>query len=675
MQRATAIVQARCGSKRLPRKVLANICGRPLIIFLLERLSLSKLIDQIILATTSNTEDDELTLKCQEFGVQTFRGSENDVLDRYQKAASLAHNDTIVRITGDCPLIDPTLVDKTIQEYWSQQVDYLSNANPPTFPDGLDTEVFSKKTLEKAHRYATSKVDKEHVTTWIRSNNELKLGCLKNNEDCSKSRWTVDEPEDLEVIRGVINEIEGLTSFTWRDIMQLEKKNPEIFRANKHILRNEGATKSSGQKLWKRAKKVIPGGNMLLSKRAEMFLPDKWPTYFSRSKGCYIFDIDNIKYIDMSIMGIGTNLLGYCRKEVDNAVINVASMGNMSTLNCPEEVYLAEKLVEMHKWSDMVRFARTGGEANSIAIRIARAATGRDKVAICGYHGWHDWYLATNLNNKDGLSEHLLEGLEAIGLPKALAGSALAFKYNDTDELRRVTQNTNLAAIIMEVQRSEAPRDGFLQEVRKICDEKNIVLIFDECSSGFRETFGGLHIKFGVEPDMAMFGKTLGNGYAITAVIGKRDVMQAAQKTFISSTFWTERIGPTAALEVLSIMEKERSWETVTRLGNNIIEGWKEIAKHNQLELTINGIPALAGFRFKSADHMKYKTLITQEMLKQGYLATDRFYASTAHEGKLEIYLEKLNNVFKLIAECEEGRDINKLLDGPVCHTGFQRLN
>jgi glutamate-1-semialdehyde 2,1-aminomutase len=139
---------------------------------------------------------------------------------------------------------------------------------------------------------------------------------------------------------------------------------------------------------------------MLLSKRAEMFLPDQWPAYFSKAKGCKVWDLDGKEYIDMSIMGIGTNTLGYGHPEVDEAVHQTVTAGNMSTFNCPEEVYLAERLVELHPWADMVRLARSGGEANAVAIRIARAASGRDKVAICGYHGWHDWYLAANLGRR-----------------------------------------------------------------------------------------------------------------------------------------------------------------------------------------------------------------------------------------------------------------------------------
>ena len=435
--------------------------------------------------------------------------------------------------------------------------------------------------------------------------------------------------------------------------------------------------KGEGQELWKRATKVIPGGNMLLSKRSEMFLPNYWPSYYSKAKGCTIWDLDHNKFLDLSIMGIGTNILGYCHKEIDSAIKDVISKGNLTTLNCPEEVLLAEKLVAMHSWANMVRFARSGGEANSIAIRIARAATGRDHVAICGYHGWHDWYLATNLQDESGLEEHLLPGLEPNGVPKVLKNTTHPFSFNDIEQVKRISEKYDLAAIKLEVQRNEEPKKGFIEEIRKICTKKGIVLIFDECTSGFREEFGGIHKKFNFEPDMAMFGKSLGNGYAITAVIGKDSVMQAAQSTFISSTFWTERIGPTAALKTLEIMEREKSWEKITKIGKDIKTKWQTLADSLNLKIIHTGIPALAGFRFEYENNMAYKTLITQEMLKRGFLADNRIYVSTEHSEKIvDDYFSNLSEVFKLIKDCEEDKlNINDLLLGPVCHSGFKRLN
>jgi glutamate-1-semialdehyde 2,1-aminomutase len=432
-----------------------------------------------------------------------------------------------------------------------------------------------------------------------------------------------------------------------------------------------------GQELYKKAKTLIPGGTMLLSKRPEMFLPEQWPAYFSKAKGCKVWDLDGKEYIDVSIMGIGTNVLGYGHDEVDAAVMKTIQNGNMSTLNCPEEVFLAERLVELNPWADMVRFARTGGEANAIAIRIARAASGRDNVAICGYHGWHDWYLSANIGNDENLAEHLLPGLSPLGVPRVLRNTVFPFYYNDFEELEKIIKTHNIGVIKMEVFRDVVPKDNFLFKVRKLATDHNIILIFDECSSGFRQTFGGLFKLYGVEPDMAMFGKTMGNGYAITAAIGKREIMEAAQKTFISSTFWTERIGPTAALKSLEVMEREKSWEKITETGNYIIKRLNEMAIRHALPLSISGLPAMMSLSFNSPNALAYKTLITQEMLKRGYLASTLIYVSIAHTHELlEGYFNELDKVFAVLKDCEQGeKDVLALLEGPICHSGFKRLN
>ena len=433
---------------------------------------------------------------------------------------------------------------------------------------------------------------------------------------------------------------------------------------------------NSGQELWKRAKNLIPGGNMLLSKRAEMFLPEHWPTYFSKAKGCQVWDLDGKQYTDMCIMGIGTNTLGYGHPEVDAAVMGTVQAGNMSTFNCPEEVYLAERMVEIHPWADMVRFARSGGEANAIAIRIARAASGRDKVAICGYHGWHDWYLSANLGDEAGLDGHLLPGLEPNGVPRNLKGTVFPFNYNNFEELTALVNQQDIGVIKMEVSRNRGPEDNFLHKVRQLATEGNIVLVFDECTSGFRQTFGGLHKLYGVEPDMAMFGKAMGNGYAMTAIIGRRAVMEAAQTTFISSTFWTERIGPTAALKTLEVMERMKSWDVITQTGLSIRARWQSLAEATGLELDHWGLPALTGFTIRSPKSLEYKTLITQEMLAKGYLASNSVYVCIDHTKEvIDGYFEALAPVFRMIKECEEGRDVMSLLKGPVCHGGVKRLN
>jgi len=430
-----------------------------------------------------------------------------------------------------------------------------------------------------------------------------------------------------------------------------------------------------GQKLYSKAKKIVAGGNMLLSKRPERFLPEKWPSYFSKSKGCEVWDLDGNKYID-TLMVPGTNSLGYNYAEIDDAVKETINKGNMSTLNAPEEVELTEKLIELHSWADMARFARSGGEANSVAIRLARAASGKDNVAFCGYHGWHDWYLASNLSDIKGLDGHLLPGLYPHGVPKNLKDSVYPFEYNNFNKLDQLVKNKNIGVIKMEVFRNKEPENNFLHRVRKLADDNNIILVFDECTSGFRKNYGGLHKLYDVEPDIAMFGKALGNGYAVTAVLGRRDVMQAAEKSFISSTFWTERIGSSAALATLKVMNKEKSWEKITLTGDYINKEWEKLSKEYDLPINISGLAALTTFNFKSKNDLAYKTLITQEMLKKGYLAATSVYVCTAHTPKIiKEYLENLKPIFQTIKECEEGRDIMKLLEGPIAHNGFKRLN
>ena len=671
-----AIIQARTGSTRFPNKVMRTVGGVPLIELLLTRLSNSSRIERIIVATTTQVGDKALADFVCELGYEAFQGSEVDVLDRFYQAARKYSPDVVIRITGDCPLIDPALVDQAIAAFEEQVVDFLSNADVPTYPDGLDTAVFSFASLERAHREATSPQDREHVTTYMKNSGIFRLGCLSNPVDYSGERWTVDEPCDLEVVSNIFSHFYPRRDFSWMEVVALKEAKPELFEANRHLIRNAGGSMNTGQKLWKRAKQVIPGGNMLLSKRAEMFLPDQWPVYFSKAKGCRLWDLDGKEYIDMSIMGVGTNILGYGHPEVDEAVCKTVAAGNMSTLNCPEEVALAEKLVELHPWAEMVRFARTGGEANAIAIRIARAASGKDKVAICGYHGWHDWYLSANLGDDKNLAGHLLPGLDPRGVPQSLSGTVFPFNYNNFNELLALVEKHDIGVIKMEVVRNEEPENGFLHKVRELASNRGIVLIFDECTSGFRQALGGLHKIYGVEPDIAMFGKALGNGYAITAIIGRREIMEAAQSTFISSTFWTERIGPTAALKTLQVMEHLQSWSQITETGKVIAARWNNLAQKYQLPVRIFGLPALIKFAFNSSKALAYKTLVTQEMLKKGYLAGNSVYVCTEHTQPIvDGYFEALDPVFALLQECENGRDVMQLLQGPVCHTEFRRLN
>ena len=431
-----------------------------------------------------------------------------------------------------------------------------------------------------------------------------------------------------------------------------------------------------GQKLYKKAKKIILGGNMLLSKRPEMFAPNIWPSYFSKSLGTTVWDMDKKKYTDM-IFSVGQNTLGYNNKEIDKEVLKCIKNGNMTTLNCPEEVLLTKKLIKIHPWAGMAKYARSGGEANAIAIRIARAASSKDGVAICGYHGWHDWYLSVNLTGKEKLAEHLLKGLDPIGVPKSLRNLVHPFRYGDIKSLKKIIKKYSIGVIKMEVARGEKPNYKFLKAVRSIATKKKIVLVFDECTSGFRRNFGGLHMSLGIYPDIAMFGKALGNGYAITAVLGKKSIMQKAEKSFISSTFWTERIGFVAGLKTLEIMEKKKSWEILMKHGKYFNKKISELALKYKLKILISGIESITSFSFHSKYNLHYKTYITQEMLKKNYLASNLIFISTLHNKKIiDLYIKKLDPIFKKISFFEKNKlDVSSYIKNGVCHKTFQRLN
>jgi len=413
---------------------------------------------------------------------------------------------------------------------------------------------------------------------------------------------------------------------------------------------------------------------MLFSKNPDLFLPGKWPAYFSRTKGCKVWDLDGVAFDDIAFMGVGTNTLGYSHPDIEKKVIKVIKDGTMSTLNSVEEILLAEKLIQLHPWAEMAKFTRSGGEANAVAIRIARAASGKNKVAICGYHGWHDWYLANNINNKNKLNNHLMKHVPIAGVPKNLRNTVFSFEYNNLQQLLKIIKEHDIGTIKMEVRRNEEPTDNFLQKVRKLASDKNIILIFDECTSGFRQVFGGLHKYYKVNPDMAIFGKALGNGYAINAIIGKQSIMSSSSSTFISSTFWTERVGPSAALETLNIMEKTKSWETITDTGKEIKKNWKNIAKSHNIKIKVQGLDALPNFSFSSEKNIMYKTLITQEMLKKKILASNAIYCSTAHKEKILIkYFNILNDIFYKISKVENGKkNIKEYLQSKTSISGMR---
>ena len=637
--KTSIIIQARLGSKRLPHKILRKINNKSILEIIFKRLSKSKKADEIIFAIPNNKENLELKnfLK-KKLKAKIFLGPESNVLKRYYLAAKKFKTDIIVRITSDCPFVDPKIVDNYIDILKKNHLDYVYNGHPHTFPDGLDVEVFNFKSLKLANINAKSEIQKNGVTRYFRDNlKKFKTQHIKCPvKNISKLRITLDEEEDFHLIKKIFENFKPNIHFGWLKIIELAKSKKKLFKIISNIKINEGSYLNDGQKLWKRANSIIPGGNSLISKNPDLLLPGGWPTYYSKAKKIFIWDLAKKKYTDVCTMGVGTNILGYANTQIDKEVKHYVDSGNISTLNCPEEVQLAEKLLDIHPGLEMARFARTGGEANSIAIRIARAAQNKNKhkIAICGYHGWHDWYLSSNLENTKNLDNHLITSLKPNGVPSFLKNTCFPFEYGDYKKFDQLITSRNIGIIMMEVSRNKLLDTKFLNYVRNVSKKRGVILIFDECTSGFRETLGGIYKKINIQPDMIVLGKALGNGYPITAILGKREIMSYAKQTFISSTFWTERLGPVAALKTLEIMEKLKSWEIITRMGKYLNKKWLKIANENNLDIKINGLPSISKFEIQSKNAQAYKTFITQEMLKKGFLASSSVYLSVYHEKK-----------------------------------------
>jgi len=434
------------------------------------------------------------------------------------------------------------------------------------------------------------------------------------------------------------------------------------------------------QEQYQTARQIIPGGTQLFSKRPELFAPDQWPAYYEEARGCEIIDTQGRCYVDMSTGGILSCILGYADPDVNRAVLRRVKMGNMSTLQTYDEVELAGELIAIHPWSGQARFTRGGGESMAVAVRIARAHTGRSKVAVCGYHGWHDWYLAANLGSSRGegsLDSHLMPGLEPNGVPRELEGTTLPFTYNHLEELESIVamHGADLAAIVMEPTRSVAPEPGFLEGVRRLAGKAGACLIFDEISIGWRLCLGGAHLHYGVEPDLAVFAKALSNGYAFGAVLGRSDIMEACQRSFISSAYWTEGIGPAAALATVRKLRLLDVPAHLAAMGTLVEKGWKNLGEKHGLPVKTGGPPQLLQLGFEHPQQNAMITYLTARMLGRGFLCGASFNAMWSHQpSHVSRFLEALDPVFASLTEALSSGKLKASIGGPEKQVGFARL-
>ena len=675
-----AIIQARMGSSRLPGKSMAEIEGRPMLWHVVQRVKRASMVDRVVVATSANPSDDAIADMCKHDGIPCYRGSENDVLDRFYGAARAEKAAWVVRITADCPLIDPEVIDRVVRRFQRGDLDYASNAMVRSYPDGLDTEVFSFSALERAWHEATKTSEREHVTPYLRSEKFRTANVESDSTSLYQHyRWTVDELQDLEFIRAVYRAMRDKGAFGMKDVLELLEKSPGLDKMNSEIVSNRGYYKSlfedaqaaaaprrsiEKSKAWfERAGKTIPGSSQTFSKGANQHVQGVAPMFLAKGKGCRVWDVDGNEYIDY-IQGLLPNILGYAHEELNQAVAEQLGQGHSFSLPHPLEVELAERLVRLIPCAEKVRFGKNGSDATSGAVRAARAFTGRERIACCGYHGWQDWYIGSTTRN--------------AGVPGAVRALTHPFVYNDLGSLENLLNGHpgEFAAVIMEPVNFWPPAAGFLEGVKTLAHEHGALLIFDEICSGFHFGLGGAQKKFGVTPDMACFGKAMGNGFPISCVVGRADAMKVFEDIFFSFTFGGEVASMAAAIKVLDVLETTDALGRIEANGRVLQEGLNVLAKEAGLQDQIRciGYPSWSLIKFLDADgkdSLLVRSLFTQECVKRGVLLLATHNMTAAHdplavEQTLKVYAEVCKTLAKWLKESNPEEHLEGEMIQPV---------
>jgi glutamate-1-semialdehyde aminotransferase/spore coat polysaccharide biosynthesis protein SpsF (cytidylyltransferase family) len=678
-----AIIQARMTSSRLPGKVLADIAGAPMLRRVCERVGRAATLDGVVVATSDRPADDPVAQWCGRAGVACFRGDESDVLDRYYQAARRHGADVVVRVTADCPLIDPEVIDRVVTAFRDGRADYAANILRQTYPDGLDVEVFAFAALERAWREAARPSEREHVTPYLRNSGLFRVVGVENETDLGprQLRSTVDEPQDLEFVRAVYGAANGRERLGLNDVLSLLEERPDVAALQAGFVSNEGYLRSlysqaaggaapkrpiaRSLELLGRAEKVIPGAAQTFSKGRTQFVQGVSPVFLQRGKGCRVWDADGNEYIDY-ILGLLPNILGYAHDEVNAAAAAQLAQGHSFSLPHPVEVDLAERLVRLIPCAEMVRFAKNGSDATTGAVRAARAFTGRERVACCGYHGWQDWYIGSTTRN--------------AGVPGAVRALTHPFPYNDLGRLEEVLSQHpgEFAAVILEPMNFVEPHAGYLAGVKELAHQHGALLIFDEICTGFHFGLGGAQKRFGVTPDLACFGKAMGNGYPIACVCGRADVMGIFAEIFFSFTFGGEAASMAAALKVLDILETTDALARIEANGRVLRDGFNVLARQAGLagRFEAVGYPQWSLLKFRDAagkDSFLERSLFQQETVKRGVLLLTTHNLSAAHDNvAIERTLEVYAAVFKTLAGWLSEADPSRYLEGPMIQPVFR---
>ena len=648
MSKTVTIVQARMSSSRLPGKVLADIEGHPAIFYTLTRAAMATCQDEVWLACSDTPEDDPLAEYVRELGFPVFRGDEQDVLSRYASISRKTHAEIVIRVTGDSPLIDPDVIDLVFGRFKQGDVDYVSNGIQRSFPDGLDVEVFSYAALATADACAEHSFLREHVTPYMHGEHASRLPAgnfrraqIVNKTNFSHLRWTIDYREDLEFIRRLVALLPD--QYRWMDVIAILTQYPELLRINDRYKINEGTKRDLvrlkiqsrkfdlSNQYFGRASETIPLASQTFSKSYQQWVKGAAPLFLQEGSGCRVTDLDGNEYIDY-LQGLMANILGYCDEDVNEAMRSQLNKGTNFSLPIPQEAELSELIVRLVPSAEMVRFGKNGSDATSAAIRLARAYTGRVKIAICGYHGWHDWYIGTTRRR--------------LGVPRQVHELSETFSYNDSDSLESLLrcEPDAYAAVILEPASTTSPEPGFLENVRALTERYGAVLIFDEIISGFRLDLGGAQKKYKVLPDLCALGKAMANGMPISAVAGRGDIMRLMEDIFFSGTFGGEALSIVAAIATINKLERESVPQRLAARGGKLIDASNGIFAKNGLEEVLGfeneGWWPRLNLKAESVgiNSNLVNSLWRQEMIANGLILASSYNLSLAHDSDSIMY-------------------------------------
>jgi len=654
------VIQARMGSERLPGKVLLKLGGITVLEWVIRASKKIKGIDDIVVATTLLKEDRLIEKLCMNKGVKVFKGQNQNILSRFYEAVKKKNPQNVIRITADCPFLDPEVCNQVLFLHESTNADYTSNTIPVTWPNGLDCEVLKFSALKKANYNATLPSDREHVTKWIKNNQNIfniqSLICPFKN--FYKFRLTIDFKNDYRLMKKIVKNFSDKEPIPYLSIVNYLKKNPRVQKINKKIentqinnvnrdIKSRAFTKRkflNSKKLFDETKKIISLGSQTFSKSYINWPAGSSPLFLTHGQGGNVWDVDGNEYVDL-VCGLLPVILGYCDLDIDYAIREQLNKGISFSLATSLEVKLGKKLNKLIPSAEQVRFSKNGSDTTTAAIRLARFLTKRDRIVVCGYHGWHDWFIGSTSMNK--------------GIPNQVNELTHTIKYNSLIDLEKIFSKypDQIAAVIMEPANYEKPKELYLKEVKRIIKKNKALLIFDEMCTGFRFSLGGAQSYFNVTPDLSCFGKSMGNGMPIAALVGKKTYMQHIDKIFFSGTFGGETLSLIAALAVIEKMEKNFVINYLWRYGKNLKVKVNKLLKKYKL----NNFIKLKGYDpwillnfldYKSYTKFQIMTLFKSLMIKNGVLISSSHNICFAHnKANLKTILNAYKMSFSKISE------------------------